>query len=410
MPHPVKILIVYGTRPEAIKLAPVILAFKSVRDLFQTVVTVTSQHRDLLDPVHTFFGIQPDYDLDIMKYDQTLFDISIQTMSRIRDVLEKEQPDLMMVQGDTSSAFSAALSAVYMKIPVVHVEAGLRTHLKNTPFPEEINRQMIARIADIHFAPAKTAKYNLINEGIPEDRIVVVGNTSVDALFHVLESMRKPEKKQVIINRLLRRLPLKFVEQLRKDRNQTRFILITCHRRENLGKNLEMICHALNQITENLDNTTILFCVHPNPGVSDTVKKFLHNRDTVIISGAFDYPSFIYLMTHASVILTDSGGIQEEAVYLEKQVLLLRNSTERPEALETGWVRLVGLDPTNIVNETLSCLNSNTHINAPAPGRQPYGDGHAAHRIVRYIQDTLPLEKKDWYSLVKIHSAGSYDK
>ena len=383
-----KIAVVYGTRPEAIKLAPLILALRSRPSTFDTVVVVTAQHRRLLDQVHLFFRISPDYDLNLMHPGQTLFDLSIDGLAGLRDVLSTVDPDLVVVQGDTSTAFIAALASAYLEIPLVHVEAGMRTHCRLSPFPEEINRQLIARLATLHFAPSENARRNLLNEGIRDACIAVTGNTGVDALLTVCERLQDPTVAAAVNRQLLRMLP-----NVRMDGRAAPLILVTGHRRENLGSGVENLCRALRRVVRSRADVTIVYCLHPNPGACEPVQAMLGNIHRVNMVDALDMAAFIALMKQADVILTDSGGVQEEALYLGKPLLILREATERVEALDAGLARLVGVDEDRIVNAILAELDRPAAERPRDRNVLPYGDGHAADRIARYLQDWFDQEK-----------------
>ncbi|MEN3009613.1 MAG: UDP-N-acetylglucosamine 2-epimerase (non-hydrolyzing) [Candidatus Bipolaricaulaceae bacterium] len=367
-----KVLTVFGTRPEAIKLAPVILELKRHPKVISR-VCITAQHREMLDPFLRFFNINPDYDLNIMQPNQTLFDITARALYGLRDVLENESPDIVLVQGDTTTAFAAALAAFYLKIPIGHVEAGLRTSDKYQPFPEEINRRLISHLADLHFAPTERAKANLLAEGIPPAHVYVTGNTVIDALLFILERT----KDQDVLPPELARLP--------PDR---KIILVTAHRRENFGKGLDNICIALRRIVQEAPEVEIVYPVHLNPNVRAVVLRLLANVERVHLLDPLDYVAFVHLMARSYLILTDSGGIQEEAPTLKKPVLVLRETTERPEVLEVGAAKLVGTDSDKIVSETLCLLRSPQEYNRMTKAGNPFGDGQAAKRIVQTL-DTL---------------------
>lgn len=365
-----KVLTIFGTRPEAIKLAPVIIELRKNSDQFVSKVCVTAQHREMLDPFLKLFHIQPDYDLDIMKSNQTLFDITIRALDRLKDVLEAEQPDLVLVQGDTTTAFVAALAAFYLKIPIGHVEAGLRTLDKYRPFPEEMNRRLISHLADLHFAPTLRAQANLLVEGIPLNRIFVTGNTVVDAILLILnytkdQDVLPPSLAEISPNRKL--------------------ILVTAHRRESFGQGLENICLALRRIIQEVPDVEIVYPVHMNPNVRAVVFRVLKGIERVHLLEPLDYVTFVHLMARSHLILTDSGGIQEEAPTLKKPVLVLRETTERPEAIEVGAAKLVGTDPMRIVKEVLRLLRNPEEYNRMAHAGNPFGDGHAAQRIVEIL-------------------------
>lgn len=364
-----KVLTIFGTRPEAIKLAPVIHQLKQ-HPAIVSKVCVTAQHREMLDPFLKLFQIQPDHDLDIMQPNQTLFDVTIRTLERLKGVLEAERPDFVLVQGDTTSAFAAALAAFYLKIPVGHVEAGLRTFDKYHPFPEEINRRLITRLADLHFAPTQRARANLLAEGIPSDKIFVTGNTVVDAILWLLDQTKDQD-------------PLPYpLASLAKER---KLILVTAHRRENFGRGLENICLALRRIAQEAPDVEIVYPMHLNPNVRAVATQILRDVERVHLWEPLDYVAFVHLMARSYLILTDSGGIQEEAPALKKPLLVLREVTERPEVLEIGAAKLVGTDPDRIVAETLRLLRDPLEYERMANVKNPFGDGRAAQRIVQAL-------------------------
>lgn len=370
-----KVLTVFGTRPEAIKMAPVIKEMAG-RQGFSSVVCVTAQHRQMLDQVLKIFQIRSDYDLNIMKKDQTLFDVTSRGLNGIKGVLEKEQPDIVLVQGDTTTAFIAALAAFYMKIPVGHVEAGLRTYDKYQPFPEEINRRMISPLADIHFAPTESARKNLLSEGIPAEKIFVTGNTVVDALLQAA----KAQSSVALQNRWE-----KYFLGMGIRANERKIILVTGHRRENFGEGFKNICRALKDIAKRNRDATIIYPVHMNPNVQKPVKELLGKVKNIHLIEPVGYDGLVYLLTKSSLVLTDSGGIQEEAPTFGLPVLVMREVTERPEAVEMGTARLVGTDTKKIVSETERLL----HADLAAVRKKicnPYGDGKAAQRIVSILR------------------------
>ncbi|MEM1867732.1 MAG: UDP-N-acetylglucosamine 2-epimerase (non-hydrolyzing), partial [Thermosphaera sp.] len=333
-------------------------------------ICVTAQHREMLDPFLKLFDIHPDYDLDIMQPNQTLFDITIRALDGLKRVLEAEQPDFLLVQGDTTSAFAAALAAFYLKIPIGHVEAGLRTFDKYHPYPEEINRRLISRLADLHFTPTLRAQANLLAEGIPPNKIFVTGNTVVDAILLILERTKD-----------LNLLP----PGLSKLSSNRKLILVTAHRRESFGQGLENICLALRHIVAEAPDVEIVYPVHMNPNVRTVVTKVLKGVERVHLLEPMDYVAFVHLMARSYLILTDSGGIQEEAPTLKKPVLVLRETTERPEVLEVGAAKLVGTDPEKIVTETLRLIRDPWEYKKMAHAGNPFGDGWAAQRIVQIL-------------------------
>lgn len=356
-----------GTRPEAIKMAPVILALK--KEVWADVrVLATAQHRHMLDQVLSIFGIEPDIDLDIMRPNQALTTLTARLLLDLDDVLQAEQPDVVLVQGDTTTVMSAALACFYHRIPVGHVEAGLRTGDLLNPFPEEMNRVVTGRLARWHFAPTHSARDNLLREGIPDERIHVTGNTVIDALLSVVE-----QHPQV-------GLPLDPAKRL---------ILVTAHRRENFGEPFREICRAIRHLADANEDIQILYPVHPNPNVHDVVHEMLAGHPRIILCPPLDYLPFVGAMRQAYLILSDSGGVQEEAPALGKPVLVLRRETERPEAVDEGVVKLVGPDYPRIVSETQRLLDDADAYRKMAKGVSPYGDGHAAERIVSVLNNAL---------------------
>ncbi len=373
-----KILIVFGTRPEAIKMAPLVQEFKKYSK-FDVKVCVTAQHRQMLDQVLEIFGIVPDYDLDIMRAGQDLYDLSSRILLKMRDILDEFKPDIVFVHGDTTTASIASLAAFYKRIKVAHVEAGLRTGDIYSPFPEEINRQLVGIIASYHFAPTNLSKQNLIKENKNPKNIVVTGNTVIDALFLLLERM---QKDNVLKDKILTSLSTKY------DTNRgKKIILVTGHRRENFGDGFINICEALKTIAIKNPDVDIVYPVHLNPNVQEPVKKILSGIDNVRLIAPLEYGEFVYLMNKAHFIITDSGGIQEEAPSLGKPVLVMRNTTERPEAIEVGSVRLVGVDKKNIVSQAQILLDDGEIYQKMSQSRSPYGDGKASVKIVEFIKN-----------------------
>jgi UDP-N-acetylglucosamine 2-epimerase (non-hydrolysing) len=364
-----KVLFIFGTRPEAIKLAPVIKSLQKDSRHFKVKICITAQHREMLDQVLTVFDIKPDYDLNIMKDNQTIFDINIRILNGLKGIIKKINPDLMFVQGDTTTAFVSALAGFYLKIPIAHVEAGLRTDDKYAPFPEEMNRQLITRLADFHFAPTQKAKENLLKEGVKKENIRVTGNTVIDALKLCLKMHSKVD------------LPV-----LKNINPQNRIVLVTVHRRENFGKPFENICRALKQIVNNHPNVEIIFPVHPNPNIRKPAHKYLSGVNRIHLIPPQYYLPFAHLMKASYLILTDSGGIQEEAPTLGKPVLVLRDKTERPEAINAGTAKLVGSDFSRIVEETNLLLTSSIRYQKMAQARNPFGDGKASKRIYIFLR------------------------
>ncbi len=364
----IKVMTVFGTRPEAIKMAPVVLELQKHADRIQTIVAVTAQHRQMLDQVLDLFQITPDYDLDIMSQGQTLYDITTKSLMGLKDVLAKEKPDLVLVHGDTTTTFAGALASYYQQVPVGHVEAGLRTGDIYSPFPEEMNRKLTGAIAAIHFAPTATAKANLLKENVNPSHIYVTGNTVIDALMTTVAG------------------DYDFGDDLKDvDFQNHRVILLTTHRRENLGEPMRHIYKALRRIIEEIPDTEIVFPVHRNPLVRKVVEEELAGVDRIHLIDPMEYEPFANLMSLSSLVLTDSGGIQEEAPSLGKPVLVLRNTTERPEAVEAGTVRLIGTDKDVVYAETKRLLTDQDAYDAMSNAVNPYGDGKASQRIVQAI-------------------------
>lgn len=364
----IKVMTVFGTRPEAIKMAPVVLELQKHADRIQTIVAVTAQHRQMLDQVLDLFQITPDYDLDIMSQGQTLYDITTKSLMGLKDVLAKEKPDLVLVHGDTTTTFAGALASYYQQVPVGHVEAGLRTGDIYSPFPEEMNRKLTGAIAAIHFAPTATAKANLLKENVNPSHIYVTGNTVIDALMTTVAG------------------DYDFGDDLKDvDFHNHRVILLTTHRRENLGEPMRHIYKALRRIIEEIPDTEIVFPVHRNPLVRKVVEEELAGVDRIHLIDPMEYEPFASLMSLSSLVLTDSGGIQEEAPSLGKPVLVLRNTTERPEAVEAGTVRLIGTDKDVVYAETKRLLTDQAAYDAMSNAVNPYGDGKASQRIVQAI-------------------------
>ncbi len=366
-----KVFVVFGTRPEAIKLAPVILELAHRSDLFRTVACVTGQHRQMLKPMLKVFKLRADYDLKLMKPGQTLTGITTAVLNGLDRILEEELPDLVLVQGDTTTTFAAALAAFYRHIPVGHVEAGLRTQDKYNPFPEEINRRLATHIADFHFAPTKVARENLLKEGISPERILVSGNTVVDALLHI--RCRIAEDPSLVPDLELGCL------------DGQKIVLVTAHRRESFGRELQQICVALRSLAESRPDVLVVYPVHLNPNVSKPVRRALRGIPNLRLLAPLDYVSFVALMDRASILLTDSGGIQEEGPSVGKPVLVMRKVSERPEAIEAGTACLVGTDPDCIISAVTTLLDEPTAYERMIHSSNPYGDGHAASRIVDYL-------------------------
>lgn len=369
-----KTFVVFGTRPEAIKMAPVIEELKKNAGRFDVVVCVTGQHREMLHQVIDWFSIDVDYDLDLMKENQFVSAITVNALQKIEEILDVERPDIVLVQGDTTTAFAGALAAYYQKIPVGYVESGLRTWNKYDPFPEEINRVLLSHLADLHFAPTELSKANLEREGIDSGRIFVTGNTVIDAL---LETVDKHDREAIVAggNRI---------------RLDNRYLLVTSHRRDNFGAPLKNICLALKRLIETDDSgLEVIFPVHSNPNVRRVVFDLLGDVEGVHLIEPVEYPTFCDLMAKSDIILTDSGGIQEEAPSLGKPVLVLREATERPEAVEAGSVKVIGTRTEDIIRETRILLDDPSEYQRMAQARNPYGDGRASERIVKLIEAYL---------------------
>jgi UDP-N-acetylglucosamine 2-epimerase len=364
----IKIIVVFGTRPEAIKLLPVVKELRKFPERVHLTVCTTGQHRELLSQILQTFSVIPDFDLSIMTENQTLFDIVTKSLSGIKPILDDVRPDLLLVQGDTTTAFTCALAAFYEKIPVGHVEAGLRTFDMYYPFPEEMNRKLISGIATLHFAPTKSNKKNLLREGVEEDRIFITGNTVIDALFITLKNkqMDASEHKAPLSNNRLK-------------------ILVTAHRRENFGEPIKNICLALKEIVKRNENVEVIYPVHPNPNIKGPVYDMLSGQERINLIQPLEYAQFVTLMNDAYLILTDSGGIQEEAPALGKPVLVLRNETERPEAVEAGTVKVIGTRKEKIVSAVEMLFNNRAEYDKMALAINPYGDGKASSRIVETI-------------------------
>lgn len=372
-----KVMVVFGTRPEAIKMAPLVKGLQGCAGL-ETVVCVTAQHREMLDQVLKLFEIVPEHDLNIMKPGQDLFDITSNILLGLKGVLQQEKPDLMLVHGDTTTTLAASLAAYYARVPVGHVEAGLRTGNKHSPFPEEMNRKLTGAIADIHFAPTAASRDNLLREGIAAEAIHVTGNTVIDALLAVVDKLRNDET-----------LKAELAQRFAFLNPQRRLILVTGHRRENFGEGFQNICEALADIAAEHADVEILYPVHLNPNVRQPVKGILAARGlaNVHLIEPVDYLPFLYLMDRAHIIVTDSGGIQEEAPSLGKPVLVMRDTTERPEAVEAGTVKLVGTSREKIVAEARHLLLDAGAYATMSRAHNPYGDGKAVERIIGHIQN-----------------------
>jgi len=368
----IKVLFIFGTRPEAIKMSPLIKKFQNYKKNFNTKVCVTAQHREMLDQVLSFFEIKPDYDLNLMRPGQNLYQLTADVIIGLKPVLEEFTPDVVLVHGDTTTSTIAALAAFYANAKIGHVEAGLRTYNKYAPYPEEINRQLTSRITDYNFAPTQKSKQNLLNEGINEDSIIVTGNTVIDALLMAQDKLRTYENEE--INKLK-----KMVDNTKK------LILVTGHRRENFGDGFLNICEAIKQIARNNDNIQIIYPVHLNPNVQKPVFYLLDNLPNVKLVTPLAYPAFVWLMSQSYLILTDSGGVQEEAPSLGKPVLVMRDVTERPEAVEAGTVKMVGIDKDKITDTINELLRNSILYQQMSNAHNPYGDGNACGRILEYL-------------------------
>lgn len=381
-----KIMLVFGTRPEAIKMAPLVKEFQKHPDTFQTIVCVTGQHREMLDQVLNIFDIRPDFDLNIMKQGQDLYDVTARVLTGMRDVLREAQPDVVLVHGDTTTSTAAALAAFYQQIPVGHVEAGLRTHNILSPWPEEMNRQITGRIASYHFAPTALSRQNLLQENVDDANITVTGNTVIDALYWVVDRIKNDRSLDAELEEVLRHAGYD-VNRLADGRP---LVLITGHRRENFGDGFINMCTAIKQLTECYPNVDFVYPMHLNPNVRRPIHEVfgddLSNLGNMHFIEPLEYLSFVYLMEKSTIVLTDSGGIQEEAPGLGKPVLVMRDTTERPEALEAGTVKLVGTDREKIFNEVSTLLDDAAAYARMSQAVNPYGDGLACSRIVERLK------------------------
>ncbi len=371
-----KILIVFGTRPEAIKMAPLVKEFKKYPHYFEVKVCVTAQHRQMLDQVLQLFDIQPDFDLDIMKPYQDLYDVTAGILVGLRQVFKVYQPDILFVHGDTTTTLSASLAAYYAKIPIAHVEAGLRTCNIYSPWPEEANRHLTSVLAEYHFTPTEESAENLIKENVLPDRVIVTGNTVIDALFLVIENISSNAQLKL---KLIALMSLPF------DIESCTYILVTGHRRENFGQGFVNICESICTIARENPTVHIVYPVHLNPNVREPVLTMLSGIDNVHLIEPLEYEAFVYLMSRSYLILTDSGGVQEEAPSLGKPVLVMRNTTERPEAVAAGTVRLVGTEPEIIIAEVQRLLHNPAEYKTMSKAHNPYGSGDACRRIVEWF-------------------------
>lgn len=378
------IMLVFGTRPEAIKMSPLVKEFQKCKEI-NTVVCVTAQHREMLDQVLQIFEITPDYDLNIMRQGQDLYDVTARVLTGMRNVLNEVQPDVVLVHGDTTTSTAAALAAFYQQIPVGHVEAGLRTHNIYSPWPEEMNRQITGRIATYHFAPTQLSKLNLENEGIDEQHIHVTGNTVIDALYMMIEKI----KQDIVLNERLKMVLNVAGYDVRRLNDGKKMVLITGHRRENFGDGFISMCAAIKELTQKYPEVDFIYPMHLNPNVRKPIHEVfgedLSKLGNMFFIEPLEYLTFVYLMEKSTIVLTDSGGIQEEAPGLGKPVLVMRDTTERPEALEAGTVKLVGTNYDKIVCEVSALLDDEKLYNEMSKAVNPYGDGKACSRIVELL-------------------------
>lgn len=370
----IRVVSVFGTRPEAIKMAPIVRALRE-SDMFDSSVCVTAQHRGMLDQVLDFFDIQPEYDLNLMRAGQSLADVTARVLTGVLPLVEEVAPDIVLVHGDTNTTMSASLACYYAQVPVGHVEAGLRTGDPYSPWPEEMNRRLTGAMSHLHFAPTEESRTNLVRENVPDNRIVVTGNTVIDALLWTRSAVAGDASR---LEDLARRFTF-----LSRDR---KLVLVTGHRRENFGPGFESVCHALSRIADRGD-VDVLYPVHLNPSVKGPVERLLGDHPSVHLIEPVDYPTFVYLMDRCEIILTDSGGVQEEAPSLGKPVLVMRDTTERPEAITAGTVKLVGTDSDLIIDEATRLLEDTSVYEAMSKAHNPYGDGSAAPRILQRMID-----------------------
>ena len=380
----IKLMTVFGTRPEAIKMCPLVLEMQKYPDFIEPIVAVTAQHREMLDQVLQLFAIKPDYDLNIMKQGQDLYDVTARVLVGLRDVLKAVSPDVVLVHGDTTTSMAAALAAFYQQIPVGHVEAGLRTHNIYSPWPEEINRQLTGRIATYHFAPTPLSRQNLLNEGVEPAHIHVTGNTVIDALYWVVDRI----KSDGALSQTLSEELLHSGYDVNRLSQGKKLVLITGHRRENFGDGFIRICKAIKTLVEQYPEVDFVYPMHLNPNVRKPIHEAFDGRsyDNMYFIEPLEYLSFVYLMEKSTIVLTDSGGIQEEAPGLGKPVLVMRDTTERPEALEAGTVKLVGTDYDKIVGEVSRLIDDPLYYKTMSEAVNPYGDGKACERIVELLK------------------------
>lgn len=382
-------MLTFGTRPEAIKMAPLVREFRKYPEKFKITVCVTGQHRQMLDQVLDIFGIIPDYDLNIMKSGQDLYDVTARVLTGMRDILTSNAPDMVLVHGDTTTSTAAALAAFYRQIPVGHIEAGLRTHNIYSPWPEEMNRQLTGRIASWHFSPTPLSRENLLRENIPGERILITGNTVIDALYMVVERINTDHNLRKSLEKGL----LQAGYDTSRLEGGRRLVLITGHRRENFGTGFINICEAIKELTRRFPEVDFVYPMHLNPNVRQPIHKVfgdsLQGLGNMFFIEPLEYLSFVLLMERSCLVLTDSGGIQEEAPGLGKPVLVMRDTTERPEAVEAGTVRLVGTDYGRITSEVSTLLNDSTAYDSMSKAVNPYGDGQACPRIVGFIDKII---------------------
>lgn len=397
-----RVMLVFGTRPEAIKVAPLVKAFQKHTDRFETIVCVTGQHREMLDQVLHLFDIKPDYDLNIMKQGQDLYDVTARVLTGLRDVYTEAKPDIVFVHGDTSTSMASALAAFYKQIPVAHIEAGLRTHNIYSPWPEEMNRQITSRISAFNLAPTPLSKENLLKEGVDESTITVTGNTVIDALYMVLDKIKSDKGLQSEIKDTLLEsgLPGEMVEDFMSPLpNKRKLVLITGHRRENFGDGFINMCNAIKTLTEKYPDVDFVYPMHLNPNVRKPIKEIFgeaavsknieeSSGSNIYFIEPLEYLPFVYLMNQSTLVLTDSGGIQEEAPGLGKPVLVMRDTTERPEAVDAGTVKLVGTNYDLIVTETSRLLDDQEYYNTMSQANNPYGDGQACERIIEFVGES----------------------
>lgn len=376
-------MLVFGTRPEAIKMAPLVKAFQNAKDQFETIVTVTGQHKEMLEQVLNLFEIEPDYDLAIMKQGQDLYDITSSILLGMRDILRKTRPDVVLVHGDTATSTAAALASFYQQIPVAHIEAGLRTYNIYSPWPEEMNRMITSKLATYNLCPTQLSRQNLLNEAISDSSIAVTGNTVIDALYWVID---KIEKNKELTSNLEEQLATSGYNINRLE-NKRRLVLITGHRRENFGEGFTHMLEAIRDLANKYQNVDFVYPMHLNPNVRNPIKEIFGNlkHDNLFFIEPLEYLSFVFLMSKSYLVLTDSGGIQEEAPGLGKPVIVMRDTTERPEAVEAGTVKLVGTDYGKIMYEVSSLIDDVEYYNKMSKANNPYGDGKACRRILDFL-------------------------